>query len=67
LSSWYNDLALGLIEWVPVGAQDMFWTHIWQDTSAAHPNSQRDSRDEASVETAHQEEETMTILDRWAG
>jgi hypothetical protein len=26
----------------------MFWTHIWQDTSSAHPYSQRDSGDEAS-------------------
>ncbi len=44
------------------GAQDMFWSHTWQETQG-HPGSQKGNRAEASFEAAHQEEETMAILD----
>jgi hypothetical protein len=62
LSSQRNDWALANIEQVHKGAQDMFWTHIWQRT-LARPSSQEGSRDQARVEAAHQVEGTMTILE----
>jgi hypothetical protein len=65
LFSWYNDQALAHSEQVCASAEDISWPHICQETPAS-PNSERGSRNKASLEAVHQEEETAAILDRCA-
>jgi hypothetical protein len=59
--SRYNGRALALC----ASAQDTSWPHICQETPAS-PNSGGGSRDEASLEAVHEEEETTAVLDRCA-
>jgi hypothetical protein len=62
LFSQYNDRALAHTERVCANARYVSQLHLWQETPTG-PNLQGGSRDEASLEATHQEEETLTILD----
>ncbi len=62
MPSQCDDQAPAHIGKVGTGAMATLLPHIWQGT-LAYPTSHGDSREETQEEAAHQEEETIAVLD----